>query len=58
MTNFQYLLSTPALAAQTISKVVNQCREDVELGCDACPLAYADCTDYRGLKEFLEREMD
>lgn len=57
MTNYEYLMGTPALAAQTISKIVNRCQEDDEAGCDACPLLHADCMDYRGMKEFLESEM-
>lgn len=58
MTNWQYLLGTPALAAQTLSKL-KICACDVgDSGCVLCPLRDAPCDDYKELREWLESEMD
>ena len=58
MTNWEYLMGTPALAAQTISKIVRVCWEAEVYTCDGCPLSGAPCNDYRELKDWLESEMD
>lgn len=58
MTNWEYLMGTPALAAQTLSKMsVYGCNMG-DSGCSYCPLRDAPCDDYRELRAWLESEMD
>lgn len=54
MTNWEYLMGTPALAAQFIYRA---CSTN---NCMGCPLEMEDvnCDDWRDLKAWLEREMD
>lgn len=54
MTNWQYYLVTPALAAQLVIK----CCALYE--CDKCPIKAdgVDCQDYKGLRAWMESEME
>lgn len=58
MTNYEYLMGTPALAAQFVAKVTRNCSGTGDGGCGFCPLAGIDCSDYQELREWLESEMD
>ena len=57
MTNHDYYLGTPALAAQFMAKVVSHCVLFADCDND-CPLfaAHVECADYKALKEWLESE--
>lgn len=58
MTNWEYLMGTPALAAQTLSKL-NACACGMDHSCCmACPLRDTPCDDYRELRDWMESEMD
>lgn len=54
MTNWEYLLGTPALAAQFIHRMCS-CSN-----CRGCPLKMEDvnCDKYRELRAWMESEMD
>lgn len=56
MTNWEYLLGTPALAAQFLMKVANSCCGGKP--CDECKIPTDICMDYKAVKEWLESEMD
>lgn len=59
MTNWEYLMGTPGLAAHFLAKVSGHCNGDLE--CDEnCPLCgeRIECGDYQQLRAWLESEMD
>lgn len=60
MTNWEYQLGSPALAAQFLAKLARMCCHS-DADCKDCPLIETDdvdCHDYRELREWLESEMD
>lgn len=57
MTNWEYLMGTPSLAAKLLANVYEHGCNMGDSGCYGCPLEYAPCDDYRELRAFLEREM-
>lgn len=58
MTNYEYLMGTPALAAQFIVSMVRSCNTGDCRGCPVYLTGVDECTDYRELRDFLESEMD
>lgn len=58
MTNWEYLLGTPALAAQFVHKVVMCACYMEDGGCEICPLRDLECCmDFQEVKAWLESEM-
>lgn len=57
MTNWEYLMGAPSLAAKLLANVYEHGCNMGDSGCYGCPLEYAPCDDYRDLKAWLEREM-
>lgn len=58
MTNYEYLMGTPALAAQLLAKVSEFGCNMGDSGCCYCQLRDAPCRDYKELRKWLESEMD